>query len=136
MPTKKTAAATTIRLADLPALGAELAGGIYCGVATKADGTVCAIALLPDVPEKRVTWSQAKAWAKKLKAELPARPVSALLFATARKHVEPDWYWTCEEHETYGSCAWFQFFDDGFQSNLHKSYEGRARAVRLIHVAA
>ena len=99
---------------------------------TKPDGTHCAVVLLPDLPDKRLPWKAAMAWAKKIKAELPARPVSALMFANVRDAIQADWYWTCEELD--GSYAWYQNFYDGHQYVNHKSYEGRARAVRRVTV--
>jgi hypothetical protein len=70
------------------------------------------------------------AWAKKLRAELPSRPVGALLFANLKPQFVPELHWTCEELD--GSYAWGQYFDDGNQDDIHESSEGRARAVRLI----
>jgi hypothetical protein len=127
------AACTTAGLSQLPALGAAFEGGTFAGITTKPDGTHCAVVLLADQPDKRLTWKAALAWAKKLKAELPARPVSALLYANVRSQIEADWHWTCEEFD--GSGAWGQYFGLGFQGYNHKRYEGRARAVRLIPLA-
>jgi hypothetical protein len=120
-------------LSQLPPLGAAFEGGLFAGLTTKPDGTHCAVVLLPDLPDKRLTWKAAMAWAKKIQAELPARPVSALLFANVRDAIQADWYWTCEELD--GSYAWNQTFNYGDQSNRRKAYEGRARAVRLIPLA-
>ena len=127
------AACAPAGLSQLPALGAAFEGGTFAGITTKPDGTHCAVVLLADQADKRLTWKQAMAWAKKLKAELPARPVSALLFANVRSQFEPAWYWTCEELD--GSCAWHQGFGNGYQYYGPKSCEGRARAVRLIPLA-
>jgi hypothetical protein len=125
------AAACTLAL--LPALGQPLGPGLFAGITTKPDGTHCAVVLLPDEPPKRVTWKAAMAWAKSIDAELPALPVSAVLFANLREHTEADWYWTCESID--GSYAWCQGFYGGGQYLDRKSYEGRARAVRLIPLA-
>ena len=69
----------------LPAVGAALDGGIFCGLTTKPDGTHHAVVLLPDAPVKRLNWADSTAWAEGLGngAQLPTRPVSALLFANA-----------------------------------------------------
>ncbi|ODU10095.1 MAG: hypothetical protein ABS84_04285 [Rubrivivax sp. SCN 71-131] len=116
----------------LPALGQPLEGGIFCGLTTLPDGTHHAVVLLPDKPDKVLTWKQAMAWAKKLKASLPSRAVSALLFATRKADFEPAWHWTCEEFD--GSYAWNQDFDNGYQDDYRKSFAGRARAVRRLTV--
>ena len=124
-----------MKLSDLPALGQPLdVGGLFAGLTTDKAGVHYAVALLPDRSDKRLTWKQAKAWAEKLDAALPTRPVSALLFANVKDQVEADWYWTSEELD--GSYAWYQTFDDGFQDLTHESYEGRAVAVRLIQLTA
>jgi hypothetical protein len=47
---------------------------------------------------------------------------------------EEAWYWSSSQYSAGG--AWGQFFDDGFQTSLDKSYEARARAVRLIQLTA
>ena len=123
-----------MNLSDLPAIGQPLDAGIFAGITTKPDGTHCAVVLLADKPAKDMTWKQAIAWAKKLGAELPARPVSAQLFATLKGEFEPRWHWTCEDLDS--SCAWGQGFSDGLQGFSVKWFEARARAVRLIQLTA
>jgi hypothetical protein len=124
----------TLTFATLPALGADLEGGTFCGLTTDKEGRHHAVVLLPDRSDKRLTWKRAIAWAKKAGGVLPARPVSALLYALAKDRIEADWYWTSEEFD--GSSAWYQFFGFGLQDSCHKSYEGRAVAVRLIQLTA
>jgi len=124
-----------MNLASLPALGANLEGGLFAGLTTKPDGTHCAVVLLADKPGGKLTWQQAVEWAASVQGELPSRSVSALLFANARDQFEKAWHWTSETDADDGSYAWYQYFDDGGQISLHKSYEGRARAVRLIPLA-
>ena len=121
---------------DLPALGQPLDAGLFAGLTTRPDGTHHAVVLLPDKPAKPLAWKKAVNWAKALgnDAELPTCPVVALLFAVARDQFEPSWHWTSESLD--GSCAWGQSFDYGSQSDVRKSYEGRARAVRLIPLSA
>ena len=121
-----------MNLSDLPAIGQPIDAGLFAGITTKPDGTHCAVVLLADKPAEDVTWKQAMAWAKKLDAELPGRPVSALLFANLKDQFEPRWHWTGEEYDI--SYAWGQLFNDGNQYYDGKSYEGRARAVRLIQL--
>lgn len=43
---------------------------------------------------------------------------------------------SAEPHETDGSVAWNQDFASGFQLDSHKSYKGRARAVRTVPIGA
>lgn len=123
-----------MKFSDLPAIGQPLDVGLFAGITTKPDGTHCAVVLLANKPAKDVTWKQAMNWAKKLDAELPARPASALLFANLKAEFEPRWHWTCEALDS--SYAWNQGFDYGFQYYGGKSFAGRARAVRLIRLAA
>ena len=117
---------------DLPAIGQPLDAGTFVGLTTKPDGTHHAVVLLADKSEKRLTWKASLAWAKKLKAELPTRPVAALLFANAKAQFEPEWHWTSETYDS--SYAWDQGFNYGGQILLTKSVEGHARAVRLIQL--
>ena len=126
----------SIALAALPALGAALVGGIFAGLATTKAGTHCAVVLLADKPGGKLTWQQATEWASSVNGELPTRPVAALLFANARDQFEKAWHWTSETYEDDGSYAWSQGFLGGTQSDNRKSFEGRARAVRLIPLTA
>ena len=125
---------STMNLFQLPALGAALEGGVFAGLTTDKEGWHFAVALLPDKPEKLLTWKKAIAWAEGIGATLPTRPVAAMLFANAKDQfeVDPSWHWTSEALD--GSYAWRQNFNYGGQYGIHKSYEGRARAVRLIQL--
>ena len=125
--------ASTISLASLPAIGADLEGGTFAGLTTKPDGTHCAVVLLPDAGTD-LTWTKAKAWAKKQGGELPSRPVAALLFANVKASLQPRWHWTSGELDA--SYAWGCHFNYGFQSSFRKSYEGGAVAVRQIPLTA
>ena len=125
----------TLTLAQLPALGAPLEGGSFAGITTQPDGTHCAVVLLPSQGTD-LDWPAAKAWAAEQGGELPSRPVAALLFANVKAQLRPRWHWTSETHEDDASYAWHCYFSDGLQLNFHKSYEGGAVAVRLIHLAA
>lgn len=120
---------TTIKFSDLPALGADLHGGIFAGLTTRKDGSHCAVVLLPDQGHA-LTWKKAGNWAQELEAELPSRSVAALLFANVKDHLRPAWHWTSESYDA--SYAWNCYFSYGDQSSSHKSYEGSAVAVRLI----
>ena len=128
-----TAAATSMSLASLPAIGADLEGGTFAGLTTKPDGTHCAVVLLPEAGND-LTWTKAKAWAKKQGGELPSRPVAALLFANVKASLQPRWHWTSDEYDA--SYAWYCHFGDGYQHLTRKSYEGSAVAVRQIPLTA
>lgn len=125
-----------INFSSLPAIGQPLDAGTFVGLTTTADGKHCAVLLLDDKPSKRLHWDDAKDWADSVGGTLPSRPVGALLFANARSSFEEAWHWTCEEFEHDGSTAWSQTFSSGSQGIVFKSYEARARAVRLIHISA
>ena len=118
-----------LTIATLPALGESLENGTFAGITTKPDGTHHAVVLLPD-HGTQLTWKKAMNWAKKLEAELPTRPVAALLFANVKAKLQPGWHWTSEEDDA--SYAWFCGFTDGYQGLSHKGSEGSAVAVRLI----
>ncbi|MGV0960138.1 MAG: DUF1566 domain-containing protein [Limnohabitans sp.] len=123
----------SITIATLPALGADLQGGTFAGITTQPDGTHCAVILLPDQGSK-LTWNAAVDWAKALDAELPTRPVAAMLFANIKDKLRPAWHWTSEEDDASG--AWGCSFFSGSQHYGHKSFEGSAVAVRLIPLTA
>jgi hypothetical protein len=126
--------AAAIAFALLPAVGAQLEGGIFCGITTTKDGVHAAIVLLADKPAGDLDWNAAKAWATEVGGELPTRPVAALLFANAKDQFAKEWHWTSEEYSA--SSAWGCDFDLGHQYYGRKSYEGYARAVRLIPLVA
>ena len=123
-----------MKFADLPTLGQPLAAGIFAGLITTKDGAHCAIVLLADKPSKRLDFNAANAWAAELGdgAALPTRPVSALLFANCKSEFEEAWHWTSEAYSD--AYAWFQGFYGGSQDFSYRSYEGWARAVRLIQL--
>ena len=127
---KDTNPASTISLADLPAIGGDLEGGTFAGLTTTPAGAHVAVILLPGAGTD-LTWTKAKAWAKKQGGELPSRPVAALLFANVKRALQPQWHWTGEEEDA--SSAWLCGFSYGTQIiGFHKSYEGGAVAVRQI----
>ncbi len=129
MATKKKTAIATIALATLPAIGTDLEGGTFAGLTTRADGTHCAVVLLPGLGEN-LTWTKAKAWGKKAGGELPTRPVAALLYANVKPALTPGWHWTADEYNA--SFAWHCGFYYGNQYYHRKSSDGCAVAVRLI----
>lgn len=123
--------ASTVTLADLPAIGADLDGGTFAGLTTKPDGTHCAVVLLPGGGTD-LTWKKAKTWAEEQGGELPSRPVAALLFANVKASLQLGWHWTSEEFDA--SYAWFCLFSYGLQDYDLKSFEGSAVAVRYIKI--
>jgi hypothetical protein len=125
----------TTTLSALPALGAPLDGGIFVGLVTQPDGTHAAVALLPD-RATHLNWQAATDWASGLNAQLPTRQMMAAIRANTQDRPQSGWHWTSESHEEDASVAWNCNFSYGNQSNLLKSYEGAAVAVRLIHITA
>jgi hypothetical protein len=125
--------ASAIALASLPALGADLDGGIFAGIITRKDGQHCAVVLLP-ARGQDLTWKKAGAWAKDQGGELPTRPLAALIFANVQDRPQEGWHWTSEEYGA--SYAWSCGFGDGLQSYDRKSFEGSAVAVRMIPINA
>jgi hypothetical protein len=110
----------------------QRAGETYAGLLLGEEGKPdYHLFILPGEAEN-VTWQKAKEWAKKAGGELPTRLEQRVLFANARKHFKPEWYWSCEQHASNASNAWGQYFDYGNQYDYLKSYEGRARAVRRL----
>ncbi len=104
----------------------------YAGVLLDLNGEIRHhLVLLPE-EAVGVTWQQATEWATKAGGELPTRREQALLFANLPSHFQLRWYWSSDTHEADDGCAWFQYFDDGYQNYHSKSYEGRARAVRRV----
>ena len=126
-------APTTLTLAALPAIGAALAGGLFAGLTTQADGSHAAVVLLPDQGTD-LTWRKALTWAAERGAQLPTRPVAALLFANCKAPLRGWAHWTCEQFDA--SCAWFCGFGYGNQSYIRKGFQACAVSVRLIPVTA
>ena len=124
----------TIKFSELPALGAPLDGGIFVGAITQPDGNNVAVTLLPD-QAKDVTWQAAMDWAKAQDAQLPTRPMAAMIIANTQHRPQSGWHWTCEEVKGYASVAWFCNFNSGNQYFTLKSSEGVAVAVRCIRIA-
>lgn len=130
---KDTNPTSTVSLANLPAIGGVLEGGTFAGLTTTPAGAHVAVVLLPGAGTD-LTWTKAKAWAKKQGGELPSRPVAALLFANVKSALQPRWHWTSNEEDA--SYAWGCYFDRGGQNLSRKGYEGGAVAVRQIPLTA
>jgi len=109
-------------------------GEKFVGVIISADGSRRHYLILLPGEKKGAKWQQAMEWAQSLGGELPDRVESALLFATMKAVFAPEWYWTREQLASDAGFAWGQGFHDGYQHYDHKSYEGRARAVRRLAI--
>jgi hypothetical protein len=108
-------------------------GEHYAGAVLDANGLhMHHLVLMAAKPEGDLNWTAALEWAEEAGGALPTRQEQALLFANCKPHLTPHWHWSCEEHETEASSAWVCYFDLGFQSSGHKSYEGGAVAVRRV----
>jgi hypothetical protein len=116
-------------------------GGIYMGVSRGRDGRPdCHLILALAKPKKRLAWAVACTWAKKVKADghadfsLPDRHESRLLWANSVvDEIEIGWHWTSTQSSA--DDAWGQYFYNGTQHSLVKSYEGLARAVRRLPIS-
>jgi len=105
-------------------------GERYIGAIVSAEGIVTQIILLPGTT--KADWPAAKNWAASLGGDLPTRVEQALLFATAQEEFEPTYYWSNEQHASYSDYAWYQNFDNGYQSTDDTYNKLRARAVRRL----
>lgn len=67
---------------------------------------------------------------------IPSRLEALLLFGEAKEtgDFETDWYWTSTQSAGDAQYAWCQTFYFGYQYDLHKKYELRARAVRRVPI--
>ena len=121
---------------QIPAASIELQPGEhYAGTLLNDDGTVRAhLVLMAAQSDDTLAWQDAMDWAKGVGGELPSRQEMALLFANCREHMEKDdWQWSRDTHDSDASYAWYCGFDYGYVDFSHKSYEGRARAVRRVN---
>lgn len=108
-------------------------GEHYAGAVLDANGQhMHHLVLMAAKPEGDLNWKAALEWAEEVGGALPTRQEQALLFANCKPHLTPRWHWSCEEHETEASYAWYCYFYDGNQYSLRKSYECSAVAVRRV----
>ena len=109
-------------------------GERYAGLALDAEGHASHhLVLLPGEAEN-VSWQAAKDWAATAGGDLPTRQEQSLLFANLKSEFKPRWYWSGQEYDDDSSYAWIQYFRSGYQDDDRKSFEGHARAVRLIQL--
>ena len=111
------------------------AGERYAGLLLSADGLPSRhLVLLPGEAED-VGWVEACEWAAKVGGELPTRQEQALLYANLKSEFQPAWYWSSQQHESNGSCAWHQNFSYGGQDNnaeFRGPSQSRPQISRLI----
>ncbi len=79
-------------------------------------------------------WEKQMAWAKSIGGDLPTRREQRVLFANAKKHFKPEWYWSKEQRADDSGNAWVQNFGSGYQHYDLKTFQGRARAVRRDYI--
>jgi len=87
--------------------------------------------LLPGDAEG-LTWAKAKEFAKKAGGDLPSRREQSLLFANLKDQFKGTWYWSCEQHASEPSYAWYQYFNYGGQYDDLIDRQCRARSVRRL----
>lgn len=109
-------------------------GELWAGVLLNEDGTPSHHVILLPGEAERIGWNKAVEWAKEIGGELPTRCEQSLLFANCKSQFQPLGYWSGEQHAAYSGDAWNQYFDDGNQYNVDKSFEARARAVRRLPI--
>jgi hypothetical protein len=106
-------------------------GEIYAGLILGQNGAPDHhLVLLPG--ETSAAWPKAKAWAKEQGGELPTRREQSLLFANCKDEFKADWYWSGEAYGDGKTYAWYQYFDNGNQGDIHHDNVRRARAVRRL----
>lgn len=133
------AALTTIALAALPRIGADLAGGKFAGIvgAEKAGDPDIALVDL-GFSEKEMTHAEAEAFAKERDGVRPTRVEARVLWANidSRASMPYAWFWCEETVAGDESFAWCQDFSTGYQGSGHKSDRYRARAVRRVLITS
>jgi hypothetical protein len=106
-------------------------GEKYVGAIGDKNGDFYHVILLPGDNED-ATWLKQKEWAKSIGGDLPTRVEQAMLWANHRDQFKRDWYWSNEEESS--GCAWYQYFNNGYQYFTGKGHELRARAVRRLPI--
>jgi len=126
------AQASASRSIEIEGCTIELAAGEhYAGaVLDEAGNHKHHLVLMAARPDGDVTWQQALDWAAAVDGELPTRQEQALLFANCKPHLEAAWHWSSEVYQLAASSAWSCYFGYGNQDTSHKSWQGRAVAVR------
>ncbi|MFP3564741.1 DUF1566 domain-containing protein [Paraburkholderia sp. SIMBA_030] len=106
-------------------------GERFAGAILNDDGTLSHYLIkLPGEAESKGSWTAAQAYASECGGEAPTLRELALMRTNLRDEFEDEAYWSAEAHETDSSYAWYQGFDNGYQSGTRKSAALRAVAVR------
>jgi hypothetical protein len=66
--------------------------------------------------------------------DLPMQTLAETFQVGGAEAFEEAWYWSSTQHAAYSDYAWLQYFYHGGQGYDHKSYQGRARAVRRLPI--
>lgn len=80
--------------------------------------------------EKRMSWEDAKEWAKSVGGQLMPREVGVVAFKNEEIRKEfrtDDWYWLEDEYDS--SNSWIQRFLNGYQNGYYKPDAFYVRAV-------
>lgn len=109
-------------------------GETYAGIVLGQNGEGDHHLILRPAKTEPLTWDKAVNWAKSVGGTLPTRQEQAILYGNLKHEFEP--HWSCEQHAGDSDFAWMQYFSNGSQGNLLKSYEGRVRAVRRVPIDA
>lgn len=112
-------------------------GGIYAGNARGFDGEPDGhIVFLDDMPDKKMNWKDANAWAASLGngARLPTRFEAALIGANIHDKIGLNgYYWSASEYSA--TLAWYQAWysgNPGYQNYSVKANATYVRAVRRL----
>lgn len=127
------AAATQAQQFLVPAIRSpwpSLAGSKYAGISGAHEGHADAHLVLIAHSPKKLPWKEQKAWAESVGGRLPTPEEGHLLIANLRGEFKPEWYWLLKESQSSSGHAWGQYFDDGTQYTLSKSFVGWGCAVR------
>lgn len=112
-------------------------GGIFAGACAGRGSRDYFLILGPEYGSD-VNWYGATDWAAALDIAghrdfaLPLRVEQAVLFDRLSSLFQRNWYWSCEQHESYSSHAYNQAFYYGLQGTWYKGTELLARAVRRL----
>ena len=98
------------------------------------DGRANTIALVNAGGFPAAEWAHSLAIGPHSDFYLPARHELRLMWLNVPELFEKAWHWSSTQYAAYPYDAWGQDFDDGGQGNFHKSYAGRARAVRRLTI--
>ena len=123
-----------------PRIGSKWAGGVYAGVIGGQNGQpdYHLIHAPVEADMADLTWADAMKQATLpingfVDWSLPDRREARLLHINTPAGFDTDgWYWTSTQDAANSVCVWMQYFSDGYQFIIRKSYTFRARAVRRL----